>query len=637
MAPKKVAASTAAAGSTAPNSPSATAVATAGTLPGSNVFAPVIDYIIWLCDFPEDSTMVKFIEQQGWTKLIHVTTIGIDEVKDFYTVKDDGMTFEAKPMLIHVRLFKAFLLFYKRKSREVGDVLTEENLLSLSQAEFHGYCCSDDYTADLVAGGLNPRPTVAATSGPIVGAMDTLTVQEFRRGVKRDKTHYEDLKDDKYFSSWDRGFVATARMHHTHLILDEAYTPKDDMEAAVFNEIQVFMYAVLEEHLKTDKGKSLVSQYEKTHDAQGIYRDLKKHAMASTAAQLSGDTLLQYITTARYPGNWRGTTYGFVLHWKEQVVKYERLELEPFPPKQKLRMLQNAVGDVTELAYVKQIGDQDIARGNPPLTYESYMELLLSACSTYDKKITLPGKQKRAVYSSTLDDKLHDQYEVYHVDTDISEIMVNTVTLENEDGSTYGHNKSKFIPKEDWDKLSPEDKERLISKRRLERMGRNNSNRKPYAPPRRANVHDVEEMVDLDNLVDYTAMIHEIGKSDDEPEPVDDEEDDALLAYMAGRKSASGDIRHVLAAKSKPVKKKSSVIANETVSTPTTVQVGDTTYHLNKGETITFQGRTYSAHVTRVHYRIGQHDVVAMDKALVDRGANGGICGDDMLVTEGSE
>jgi hypothetical protein len=48
-------------------------------------------------------------------------------------------------------------------------------------------------------------------------------------------------------------------------------------------------------------------------------------------------------------------------------------------------MLQNAVGDVTELVHVKQIGDQAIARGNPLLTYENYMELLLSACSTYDK------------------------------------------------------------------------------------------------------------------------------------------------------------------------------------------------------------------------------------------------------------
>jgi hypothetical protein len=50
-------------------------------------------------------------------------------------------------------------------------------------------------------------------------------------------------------------------------------------------------------------------------------------------------------------------------------------------------MLQNAVGDVAALSYVKQLGDQDIARGLPPLTYGSYLELLLSACSTYDKNI----------------------------------------------------------------------------------------------------------------------------------------------------------------------------------------------------------------------------------------------------------
>jgi hypothetical protein len=36
-------------------------------------------------------------------------------------------------------------------------------------------------------------------------------------------------------------------------------------------------------------------------------------------------------------------------------------------------------------------------------------------------------------------------------------------------------------------------------------------------------------------------------------------------------------------------------------------------------------------------YRISQHDVATMDKALVVRGAFGGICGDDMLVLEGSE
>ena len=73
------------------------------------------------------------------------------------------------------------------------------------------------------------------------------------------------------------------------------------------------------------------------------------------------------------------------------------------------------------------------------------------------------------------------------------------------------------------------------------------------------------------------------------------------------------------------------------MSAPSTVQVGDTTYYLNKGETFIFQGNSYSAHMTRVNYRVGQHDVAVMEKALIDRDANGGICGDDMLVLEGRE
>jgi hypothetical protein len=252
-------------------------------------------------------------------------------------------------------------------------------------------------------------------------------------------------------------------MHHTHLVLDENYIPKNDAERAVFKEMQIFMYAVLEEHLKTSKGKSLVSQYEQTHDAQRIYCKLMKHALSSTAAQLSGDTLLQYITTARYPGTWRGTTYDFVLHWQEQVTKYERLEVETFPPKHKLRMLQNAVGEVTTLANVKQLSDQEVARGNLPLNYESYMELLLSACSSYDKKITLPGKQKRAVYASIIpednqdtyyDVPYHEEYAVYNIDTDISDIMVNATNTNRFGSKVNAQQKSQFLPREEWDKLS---------------------------------------------------------------------------------------------------------------------------------------------------------------------------------------
>ena len=382
----------------------------------------------------------------------------------------------------------------------------------------------------------------------------------------------------------------------------------------------------------------MVSQFEQEHDAQCIYRELKKHALASTAAQLSGDTLLQYITASRYPGDWRGTSFAFVLHWREQVMKYEKLELEDFPPKQKMRLIQNAVGDVTELAYMKQIGDQDIAQGNPPLTYESYMELLLNACSTYDKKRSLPGKQKRAVYSTAFNDSdpdyPHDPdddipYEAYRVDTDISDILVNASAT-----NRFGNR----IPRDEWEKLSQEERDRVFEKRRQERMANNrNGNPKQFPPPRRANLHSVEDFVDLDSMIDYAVMKHDTTPVNTDDNKLADNEGTALLPYMSGQKSSCGGVQQVLASKQQPDKNKNvqKLKVNEGASTPSSVTIDGMTYYLNKGESINIQGHNYSAHMTEFHYRVGQHDVADMEHALVDRGANGGICGSDMHIMEG--
>jgi hypothetical protein len=112
--------------------------------------------------------------------------------------------------------------------------------------------------------------------------------------------------------------------------------------------------------------------------------------------------------------------------------------------------------------------------------------------------------------------------------------------------------------------------------------------------------------------------------------------DNALLAFTTGQGASSGDVRQVLATRRTPDKNKNRQ-ANKSKLAPSTVQIGDTTYYLNKGETNTFQGHQYSSLMTKVNYRIGQHDITTMEYVLIDRSANGGICGDDVLVLEGSE
>jgi hypothetical protein len=76
---------------------------------------------------------------------------------------------------------------------------------------------------------------------------------------------------------------------------------------------------------------------------------------------------------------------------------------------------------------------------------------------------------------------------------------------------------------------------------------------------------------------------------------------------------------------------------NASKSTPSTIQVYDSTFYLYKGESIEVDGHHYFAHLTNINYWIGQRDVAGMEYALVDRGVNGGVCGEDMLVVEGSE
>jgi hypothetical protein len=209
------------------------------TLASRKVHTPVIAKIILLCGFPADSTMVRYIEQQGWTELKHATTIGVAEIKDFFTTRSNG-TYDAKPMLVHLRMFKVFLLFYMRKGREFSTSLDEDDVLDITKAEFKAYCGSTDYFADLAAASsawmstanpaadtsawmstanpaadnsawmstanpaavssttmtpANPRNDASATG--VVSMMGSIPAQELRQDVSRDKTDCADLNDER--------------------------------------------------------------------------------------------------------------------------------------------------------------------------------------------------------------------------------------------------------------------------------------------------------------------------------------------------------------------------------------------------------------------------------------------------------
>jgi hypothetical protein len=154
----------------------------------------------------------------------------------------------------------------------------------------------------------------------------------------------------------------------------------------------------------------------------------------------------------------------------------------------------------------------NIARGNPTLDADSYLDLLLLACSAYDKNHATSMKHKRNVYTTNdgedNDNQSHDGggneqcYVEFNVDTNISEVLAYA--------SNFRQNKGKpnnFLPRDEWNKVTTSQKEALNAKRRAERQTGGDGSRKHLMQPRRqVNMHNNDLFVNLDNLIDYSMI-----------------------------------------------------------------------------------------------------------------------------------
>ena len=97
-------------------------------------------------------------------------------------------------------------------------------------------------------------------------------------------------------------------MHDLGNVLDHLYVPSTQEDQELFEEIQIFLYSVFEEVLKTDMGKKLICDHEITNDAQKIYEKLVLHMKTSGAATSVASNLLQVITTSSFLNTkWNGT------------------------------------------------------------------------------------------------------------------------------------------------------------------------------------------------------------------------------------------------------------------------------------------------------------------------------------------
>ena len=140
------------------------------------------------------------------------------------------------------------------------------------------------------------------------------SLNNFKKGTKRDASVYPIFKNDKYYDTFQRSFLANLKAQGLYDVADPDHDPEygDIYEKELFKGKQSFVYSVLVTSLQTEKGRELVKEFE--GDARSIILKLHHYHTKSNVAQHDIITLTTEITNLTLNDSWKGTVRQFLSH-----------------------------------------------------------------------------------------------------------------------------------------------------------------------------------------------------------------------------------------------------------------------------------------------------------------------------------
>ena len=182
----------------------------------------------------------------------------------------------------------------------------------------------------------SPPPSVTTSDPRAAPSTPSGSTQllNFKRGIKRDISAYPTLKDEKYYESFKRSVLVTARAHDCEEILQPTFKPMGDADSLeLFRLKNDFMYSVFNKCLLSDMGKTIVRKHLDNMNAQRVWEEFATHMTTSSKGKAEKRRLHTYVTTTVLDKSWKGTTEQFILHFNEQFRQLD--EVSP-PPEESL-------------------------------------------------------------------------------------------------------------------------------------------------------------------------------------------------------------------------------------------------------------------------------------------------------------
>ena len=118
----------------------------------------------------------------------------------------------------------------------------------------------------------------------------------FKKSIKRNASLFTTFKEGKYWDTWCRNTLATARAHDVAEVVNPDYLPVTADYVNLFKEKHKFMHAIFDKMSQTDRGKKHAREHKGDHNAQSLCLKMNSFCNESTNARVSSSTTLSYAT-----------------------------------------------------------------------------------------------------------------------------------------------------------------------------------------------------------------------------------------------------------------------------------------------------------------------------------------------------
>ena len=420
-------------------------------------------------------------------------------------------------------------------------------------------------------------------------------LNNFKKGTKWGASVYPIFKNDKYYDTFQRSFLANLKAQGLYDVADPDHDPEsgDIYEQELFQGKQSFVYSVLDTSLQTEKRRELVKEFE--GDARSIILKLHHYHTKSNVAQHDITTLRTEITNLTLNDSWKRTVRQFFSHFKEKLRLLDSLVpvSDQLPEITRLTFLQRAVQQNHDLRQIHVMDSEWRFKtdSTEALTFDTYYNLLWDAAHQYDLHQTKKGPQRKA-FSSYQED-INDVDEYANAEEQFS---TDPETVEHSPYSVYQSSfhpkmpQKSFLPRHIWETLPESTKQMIIEHNKKVKL----NNPTPYPSGSKTKPNP-----SLGKSTPTARQVHQHAQD----EPTEESPSDSSTQTLVNKCLAESGID------------------------PTDIQNVMSVSHAKSDTSSHDSSRQIQTHQRYVFARVNQSN-----HHLIDRGANGGLAGADMRV-----